>query len=80
MLNIQQLPRQYSALSALTQSRLDLMAFQTIDDQNERTSQELDFRLITTSKNNCSEIFISWPTPQYSLSVPLWLLASCKTR
>ena len=27
-----------------------------------RTSQEKDFRLITTSKNNLSEIHISWPT------------------
>ena len=38
------------------------MMFQTID-KNERTSQELDFRLITTSENNFSEIHISWPTP-----------------
>ena len=46
-------------------SRVDLigmMSFQTID-LNEQTSQELDFRLITTSKNNMSEIHISRPTP-----------------
>ena len=37
------------------------MMFQTID-WNERTSQELDFRLVTASKNNFSEIHISRPT------------------
>ena len=35
---------------ALRKSRLDLMTFQAID-LNVRTSMELDFRLITTSKN-----------------------------
>ena len=36
-----------------------------------RTSQELDFALITTSKNNFSEIHVSRPTPLDSLSIPL---------
>ena len=36
-----------------------------------RTSQELDFHLSKTSKNNCSEIHVSWPTPWDYLSV-LW--------
>ena len=38
------------------------MTFQRID-LNERTFQELDFRLVTTSKNNFCEIPISRPTP-----------------
>ena len=42
---------------------MDLMAFQKID-LNVRTAQELDFRLMTTSKNNCSKIYIAWPTPK----------------
>ena len=46
-----------------------LMTLRTID-LNMRTSQELDFRLITTSKNNFSEIQISRSTPYDSLSVP----------
>ena len=54
MLNIHQLPLQCSALFALRQSAVDLMTFQTID-WNEQTSQELDFRLITISKNNLSQ-------------------------
>ena len=54
MLNIHQLPLQCSALFALRQSAVDLMMFQTID-WNEQTSQELDFRLITISKNNLSQ-------------------------
>ena len=36
-----------------------------------RTSQELDFPLITASKNNISEIHICRPTPLDSLSIPL---------
>ena len=52
---------------------MDLMTFQTIN-YNVRTSQTLDIRLVTTSKNNFGEIHISWPTPKVSLSVPLWLL------
>ena len=40
-----------------------------------RTSQELDFRLITTSKNNFTEIHISRPTPLDSLSVSLLFIA-----
>ena len=40
---------------------MDLMTFQTVD-LNVQRSQELDFRLITTSKNNFSEILISRPT------------------
>ena len=62
MLNIQQLPLQCSALFALRQSAVDLMTFQTID-WNEQTSQELDFHLITISKNNLSEIHTSQPMP-----------------
>lgn len=31
--------------------------------ENVQTPQELDFRLIATSKNNLSEIHISQPTP-----------------
>ena len=54
MLNIHQLPLQCSALFALRQSAVDLMTFQTID-WNEQTSQELDFHLITISKNNLSQ-------------------------
>ena len=34
-----------------------------------RTSQEVHFRLITTSNNNCSEIHIFLPTPEDSLSL-----------
>ena len=54
---------QYSALFALGQSRMDLKMSRTID-LNMRTSQELDFRLSTTSKNNLpvSEFHIFWPT------------------
>ena len=64
MLNIHQLPLQCSALFALRQSAVDLHVtmFQTID-WNEQTSQELDFCLITISKNNLSEIHTSQPTP-----------------
>ena len=62
MLNIHQLPVQHFALFALRQSAVDLMTFQTID-WNEQTSQELDFSLITISKNNLSEIHIPRPTP-----------------
>ena len=40
-----------------------------------RTSQELDFRLITTSKNNFTEIHISRPTPWDSLCVSLLFIA-----
>ena len=36
-----------------------------------RTSQELDFPLITASKNHFTEIHISLPKPLDSLSVPL---------
>ena len=50
---------------------MDLMTFQTID-LSVRTSQELDFRLITTSKNNFSENHISRPTPWDSLSAPIF--------
>ena len=46
------------------------MRFQTID-KNVRTSQELDFRLFTTSKNNLSELHISLPTPLDSFSDPV---------
>ena len=60
----------YSALFALRQSRVDLMRFQTID-KNVRTSQELDFLLFTTSKNNLSELHISLPTPSDSFSDPV---------
>ena len=67
--SIQQSSLQYSALFALRQSRVVLMTFQTID-LNMRTFQELDFRLITTSKSNFSEIQISRWTPYDSLSVP----------
>ena len=56
---IQQLALQYSALFALICLRLDLETFQIID-KNVRTSQELDFRLIKTSKNS---IHIDRPTP-----------------
>ena len=45
----------------LWQSNAVLMMFQTIYG-NLRTPQELDFRSITTSKNNLSEIHISLPT------------------
>ena len=41
---------------------MDLMMLQTVD-LNVQRSQELDFRLITTSKSNLSEIPISRPTP-----------------
>ena len=51
---------------------MDLVMLQTVD-LNVQRSQELDFRLITTSKSNLSEIPISRPTPQDSLSVP-WFL------
>ena len=40
---------------------MDLMMLQTVD-LNVQRSQELDFRLITTSKSNLSEISISRPT------------------
>ena len=46
---------------------MDLMMLQTVD-LNVQRSQELDFRLITTSKSILSEIPISRPTPQ-SLSL-----------
>ena len=59
---IQQPPLQYSAFFALRQSRVVLKTFQTIYS-NMRTSQEIDFRLITTSRNNLSEIHIPRPTP-----------------
>ena len=49
------------------------MTFETID-QNLQTSQELDYRLLTISKNNLSEIHISRPTPQDPLSVQLFSL------
>ena len=39
---------------------MDLMTFKTVD-LNVQRSQELDFRLIITSKNNLSEIPISRP-------------------
>ena len=65
----------YSALFALRQSRVDLMRFQTID-KNVRTSQELDFRLFTTSKNNLSELHISLPTPLDSFSDPVGTLSN----
>ena len=39
-----------------------MMTFQTID-KKVRTSHELDFRLITTSKYNFTEINIARPTP-----------------
>ena len=51
----------HCALFSLRQSYMDLMTFQTVD-LNVQRSQELDFRLITTSKNNLSEIPTSWPT------------------
>ena len=54
---------------------MDLMRFQTID-KNVRTSQELDFRLITTSKNNLSELHISLPTPLDSFSDPVGTLSN----
>ena len=41
---------------------------------NVRTSQELDFRLITISKNTLGEIHISRPTPKDSFSVSLFFL------
>ena len=65
----------YPALFALRQSRVDLMRFQTID-KNVRTSQELDFRLITTSKNNLSELHISLPTPWDSFCDPVGTLSN----
>ena len=52
-----------------------LMTFRTID-LNMWTSQELDFRIITTSKNNLSEIQISRSTPYDFLSVPSTSLVS----
>ena len=58
-------------LLALRQSGVDLMTFQT------RTSQELDFLLIATSKNNLSEVRISRPTPYVSLFVLLFPLYCC---
>ena len=43
-----------------------------------QTSQELDFRIIITSKNNFTEIHISRPTPLDSLSVSLpFITLSC---
>ena len=42
---------QCSALFASRQSPVELLTFQS-NDANVRTSQELDFRLITTSKND----------------------------
>ena len=51
---------------------MDLMAFQTIDN-NVRMSQELDFRLILTSNNNNDKSLIP-PTPQDSLLVPSFFL------
>ena len=73
--SIQQLSLQYSALFALRQSCVVLMTFRTID-LNMWTSQELDFRIITTSKNNLSEIQISRSTPYDFLSVPSTSLVS----
>ena len=73
--SIQQSSLQYSALFALGQSRVVLMTFRTID-LNMWTSQELDFRIITTSKNNLSEIQISRSTPYDFLSVPSTSLVS----
>ena len=54
---------------------MDLMRFQTID-KNVRTSQELDFLLFTTSKNNLSELHISLPTPLDSFSDPVGTLSN----
>ena len=46
---------------------MDLMAFQTIDN-NVRMSQELDFRLILTSNNNNDKSLIPTNAPRFSLS------------
>ena len=54
----QQSPLQYSAMFALRHSTIV-----SNNRLNVRTSQELDFGLITASKNNFSEIHISPPTP-----------------
>ena len=59
--------RHYNILNlfASRQSCADLMTFETIKtiDLSLQTSQKLDFRLTTISKNNFSEIHISRPTP-----------------
>ena len=46
---------------------MDLMAFQTIDN-NVRMSQELDFRLILTYNNNNDKSLIPTNAPRFSLS------------
>ena len=51
---------------------MDLMTFQTID-KNVTTFQVLEFRLITTSKNNMSEIDKSRSTLFGFLFFPLFL-------
>ena len=58
--------QQYSLLFVLRQSHVDLMAFQTIDN-NVRMSQELDFRLILTYNNNDKSL-IPTNAPRFSLS------------
>ena len=56
---IQRSPLQYSALFALKQWRVNLIKFQTID----QNVTGIGFRLITTSKNKFSLIHISETTP-----------------
>ena len=51
----------YPVLFSLRRSRVELVTFLT-KDKNVRTSQALDFLLITTSKSNFSEMHTSWPT------------------
>ena len=53
----------YPVLFSLRRSRVELVTFLT-KDKNVRTSQALDFLLITTSKSNFSEMHTSWPTPR----------------
>ena len=52
----------YPVLFSLRRSRVELVTFLT-NDKNVRTSQALDFLLITTSKSNFSEMHTSWRTP-----------------
>ena len=52
---------------------MDLMTFKTVD-LNVQRSQELDFRLITTSKNNFSEIPISRPKLEGPLRFPFYAI------
>ena len=47
---------------------MDLMAFKT-SDLNVQVSQKLDSCLIRASRNNLSEIHISWSTSHFSLLI-----------